>query len=37
MTWIQERTEVTALVSGLAAAFFLVAAALSMRWFGRLP
>jgi Ca-activated chloride channel family protein len=37
VTWVQERTEVTALVSGLAAAFFLVAGALSLRWFGRLP
>ena len=37
VTWVQQRTEVTALVSGLAAAFFLVAGALSLRWFGRLP
>jgi Ca-activated chloride channel family protein len=37
VTWVTQRTEVTALVSGLAAAFFLVAGALSMRWFGRLP
>jgi Ca-activated chloride channel family protein len=37
LTWVTQRTEITALVSGLAAAFFLVAGALSMRWFGRLP
>ncbi|MBV9576970.1 MAG: VWA domain-containing protein [Chloroflexi bacterium] len=37
LTWVPQRTEITALVSGLAAAFFLVAAGLSMRWFGRLP
>ena len=37
VSWVQQRTEVTALVSGLAAAFFLVAGALSLRWFGRLP
>jgi Ca-activated chloride channel family protein len=37
VSWVPQRTEITALVSGLAAAFFLVAGALSMRWFGRLP
>jgi Ca-activated chloride channel homolog len=37
VTWVQERTEVTALLSGLAAAFFLAAGALSLRWFSRLP
>jgi hypothetical protein len=34
---VPQKTEITALVSGLAAAFLLVAGALSMRWFGRLP
>ncbi len=37
VSWVPQKTEITALVSGLAAAFFLAAAALSMRWFGRLP
>ncbi len=37
VSWVPQKTEITALVSGLAAAFFLVAGALSMRWFGRLP
>lgn len=37
MSWVPQRTEVTALVSGLGAAFFLAAGALALRWFGRLP
>jgi Ca-activated chloride channel family protein len=37
VSWVPQKTEITALVSGLAAAFLLVAGALSMRWFGRLP
>jgi Ca-activated chloride channel homolog len=37
VSWVAERTEVTALASGLGAAFFLVAGALALRWFGRLP
>jgi Ca-activated chloride channel family protein len=37
VSWVTQRTEITALVSGLAAAFLLVAGGLSMRWFGRLP
>jgi Ca-activated chloride channel family protein len=37
VSWVPQRTEITALLSGLAAVFFLVAGALSMRWFGRLP
>jgi Ca-activated chloride channel family protein len=37
VSWVPQKTEITALVSGLAAAFFLVAGALSLRWFGRLP
>ena len=37
VSWVPQKTEITALVSGLAAAFFLVAGVLSMRWFGRLP
>jgi Ca-activated chloride channel family protein len=37
VSWVSERTEVTALASGLAAAFFLVAGGLGLRWFGRLP
>jgi Ca-activated chloride channel family protein len=36
-SWVSQKTEVTALVSGLAAAFFLAAGGFSMRWFGRLP
>jgi Ca-activated chloride channel family protein len=36
-TWVSQQTEVTALVSGLGAVFFLVAGALALRWFGRLP
>jgi Ca-activated chloride channel family protein len=37
VSWVPQRTEITALLSGLAAAFFLAAGVLSMRWFGRLP
>jgi Ca-activated chloride channel family protein len=37
ISWVPQRTEVTALVSGLGAAFFLAAGALALRWFGRLP
>jgi len=37
VSWVSERTEVTALASGLAAAFFLVAGGLALRWFGRIP
>jgi Ca-activated chloride channel family protein len=37
ITWVPQRTEVTALASGLGAVFFLVAGGLALRWFGRLP
>jgi Ca-activated chloride channel family protein len=37
ISWVSQRTEVTALASGLGAVFFLVAAGLALRWFGRLP
>jgi len=37
VSWVSERTEVTALASGLGAAFFMVAGVLALRWFGRLP
>jgi Ca-activated chloride channel homolog len=37
VSWVTERTEVTALASGLGAAFFMVAGVLALRWFGRLP
>jgi Ca-activated chloride channel family protein len=36
-TWVPQRTEVTALASGLGAVLFLTAGALALRWFGRLP
>lgn len=35
--WVEERTEITALVSGVGALFMLVGGLLSLRWFQRLP
>jgi Ca-activated chloride channel family protein len=37
ISWIEQRTEVSALASGVAALFFLGAGLLALRWFGRLP
>jgi Ca-activated chloride channel family protein len=37
VSWVPQRTEVTALASGLGAAFFLASGAFALRWFGRLP
>jgi Ca-activated chloride channel family protein len=37
VSWVEERTEVTALVSGLGAVFFVVGGLFALRWFGRLP
>ena len=37
ITWAPQLTEVTALASAIATAFFLAAGALSLRWFARLP
>jgi Ca-activated chloride channel family protein len=35
--WVPEKTEITALASGLGAAFFLASGVLALRWFSRLP
>lgn len=37
VAWVEERTEVTALVSALGTAFVTVAGLLSLRWFQQLP
>jgi len=37
ISWVEQRTEVSALASGLAALFFATAGFLALRWFGRLP
>lgn len=35
--WVEERTEITALVSGVGALFMIAGGLLSLRWFQRLP
>jgi Ca-activated chloride channel family protein len=37
VSWIEERTEVTALASGLGTLLMLIGGVLSLRWFGQLP
>jgi Ca-activated chloride channel homolog len=37
VSWVEERTEVTALASALGTAFVMVAGLLSLRWFQQLP
>ena len=37
VSWVEERTEVTAFASALGAACLMVAGFLSLRWFGQLP
>ena len=37
VSWVEERTEITALVSGLAALLLLTGGLLSLRWFQHLP
>jgi Ca-activated chloride channel homolog len=37
ISWVEERTELTALASGLGALFLAAAGGLSLRWFQRLP
>jgi Ca-activated chloride channel family protein len=37
ISWVEERTEVTALAGALGAVFFVAAGLLALRWFGRLP
>jgi Ca-activated chloride channel homolog len=37
ISWVEERTEVTALASGLAAVLMLISGMLGLRWFQQLP
>jgi Ca-activated chloride channel family protein len=37
LSWVEQRTEVAFLASGLAALFFAIGGLLAMRWFSRLP
>jgi Ca-activated chloride channel family protein len=37
VSWVEEKTEITALVAGLAAAFVLAGGLLSLRWFQQFP
>ena len=37
ISWVEQRTEVSAIASGLGALFFVMAGLLGLRWFGRLP